>query len=244
MVALEVILAALTFIALIFITAPYGRHHKPGRWGPVIPARLGWILMESPAVVVFAAIFAMGDHSAGLAPLVLLCMWQWHYIHRTFIFPFRMRSEGKTMPVLVAALAVCFNVLNAYVNARWISHFGVYQSDWLYDPRFILGALVFFVGFGVNVHADNVLFNLRAPGETGYKIPRGGVYRWVTAPNYLGEVLEWCGWALASWSLGGLAFAIYTAANLVPRALSHHRWYRETFEDYPAQRRAIFPFVL
>jgi hypothetical protein len=24
----------------------------------------------------------------------------------------------------------------------------------------------------------------------------------------------------------------------------HHRWYRETFKDYPAKRRALIPFLL
>lgn len=37
---------------------------------------------------------------------------------------------------------------------------------------------------------------------------------------------------------------VWTAVNLVPRALAHHRWYREHFEDYPRQRKALIPFVL
>ena len=38
-------------------------------------------------------------------------------------------------------------------------------------------------------------------------------------------------------------FVFFTAANLVPRAVSHHRWYQEKFDDYPA-RKAVIPFVL
>lgn len=94
-------------------------------------------------------------------------------------------------------------------------------------------------GFALNLHSDNTLLKLRKPGETGYSIPQGGGFRYVSCPNYLGEVMEWAGWALATWSLAGLAFFVFTAANLVPRALSHHRWYRERFEDYPPGRRAI-----
>ena len=66
----------------------------------------------------------------------------------------------------------------------------------------------------------------------------------LTPPNYFGEIIEWAGFALATWSLPGLAFAIYTAANVGPRALSHHRWYREKFGDYPPKRKALIPFVL
>ena len=45
-------------------------------------------------------------------------------------------------------------------------------------------------------------------------------------------------------ALPSLAFALFTAANLVPRALAHRRWYAEKFEDFPRGRRAIFPWVL
>jgi hypothetical protein len=44
--------------------------------------------------------------------------------------------------------------------------------------------------------------------------------------------------------LPGLVFALWTAANLVPRALKHHTWYRKTFAEYPRVRKAIIPFVL
>ncbi|HEX6242129.1 MAG TPA: 3-oxo-5-alpha-steroid 4-dehydrogenase, partial [Polyangiales bacterium] len=95
-----------------------------------------------------------------------------------------------------------------------------------------------------NRQSDRILLGLRAPGETGYKIPRGGLYSFISCPNYFGELVEWCGWALLTWSLPGLFFALFTAANLVPRALAHHRDYRRRFPDYPSERRAVLPFVL
>jgi len=141
-------------------------------------------------------------------------------------------------------MAIAFNTLNAYVNARWVSELGSYPLGWLRDPRFIVGAICFVTGFAINQHADAVLMKLRKPGESGYKIPHGGLYRFITCPNYFGEMLEWTGFAIASWSLPGLAFALYTAANLAPRAISHHKWYREKFADYPAERKALIPFVV
>ena len=240
---LEIGLAAITFAALLVINAPYGRHVRRG-WGPEIPSRLGWIVMEFPAVGVFLWFYAQGDHRWDMAPLALVSLWQVHYIHRTFIFPFRLKIGGKTMPVAIAAMAVVFNVLNAYVNATWLSHFADYAVDWLWDPRFLLGAGIFALGFWINVTSDQILINLRKPGETGYKIPKGGLFRVVSCPNYLGEIVEWVGFAIATWSLPGLAFALYTAANVGPRALANHRWYRERFENYPAERKALIPFLL
>jgi len=234
--------AVVTFAALMFIPAPYGRQERAG-WGPTVPNRVGWILMECPAVLAFVFFYMQGSHRFELIPLLLLGMWQLHYVHRTFIFPFRLRTTGKRMPLLIALLALVFNTLNAWVNAVWIAELGSYGISWLSDPRFILGVVIFMVGWMINIHSDTVLIHLRKPGETGYKLPKGGLYRWVTSPNYLGELLEWTGWAIAAWSTAGFAFAIYTAANLVPRAIQNHAWYLERFDDYPPERKKLIPFL-
>ena len=235
-------LAAVTLVAVKVISAPYGRHARGG-FGPTVPNRVGWVLMESPAVFAFGTFFALGSRRGELIPLMFLAFWMLHYVPRTFVFPFRIRTAGKRMPLLVALSGFGFNLFNAWLNARWISELGRYPDVWLSDPRFLIGAALFAGGWVVNQHADHVLIHLRAPGETGYRIPRGGLYRFVTCPNYLGELVTWCGWALMTWSLPGLAFAVYGAANLGPRAGDHHRWYRETFLDYPPERRALIPFV-
>jgi protein-S-isoprenylcysteine O-methyltransferase Ste14 len=100
---------------------------------------------------------------------------------------------------------------------------------------------VFIAGFAICRQADAVLRRLRQPGQSGYQIPYGGLFRWVSAPNYLGEIVEWGGWALATWSIPGLAFFLWVLANLVPRARANHRWYHRHFPDYPQERRALLP---
>lgn len=242
-VGTEFVLAALTFATLLVVRAPYGRHVRPG-WGPTMPARLGWVIMEFPAVALFAAIYFSGAHRFDAVPLVLLSLWQLHYVNRTFVFPLRMRGTNRRMPVLIAVLAIGFNTLNAFVNAEWIGHLGSYPVAWLTDPRFLVGGTLFLLGWFGNLRADATLRRLRAPGQSDYVIPQGGLFRWVSAPNYLCEIVEWFGWAIATWSWAGLAFAIYTTANLLPRALSHHAWYRERFADYPEDRKALIPLVL
>jgi len=242
LVLLEIALAVPTLLSLLFIPAPYGRHQRKG-WGPTLPARVGWIVMESPAVWFFAWIYFLGPNALRPVPLVLLALWQLHYLYRAFLFPFLIRSHGRRMPLLVAAMAFLFNLLNNWVNARWISAFGDYPADWLSSTPFLVGCALFLGGFTLHVTSDRALRNLRAPGEAGYRIPRGGAFDLVTAPNYLGEMIEWTGWAIAAWSPAGAAFALYTFANLAPRAVSHHRWYRARFPDYPAHRKAIIPYL-
>jgi protein-S-isoprenylcysteine O-methyltransferase Ste14 len=242
LVALEFAIAVPTFLGLRFITAPYGRYRRAG-WGPTVPARVGWAVMESPAALLFVGVYLGGAHRAAPVPLALLGLWEVHYLHRAYLYPLWIRPAAR-MPVSLMALAVCFNVLNAWINARWISALGNYPVRWFADPRFLLGLVLFVGGLWLNVSSDRTLRRLRPPGETGYRIPRGGAFEWVSCPNYLGEILEWTGWAIGTWSLPGLGFAVYTAANLAPRALTHHRWYQSEFPDYPPRRRALIPHLL
>jgi len=232
------------FITLFFISAPYGRHIRHG-WGPHLPNWAGWFLMESVSAIVMLVMFLIGAAPKTLTTIIFLLMWEAHYIHRSYIYPFMLRDGKKKMPITVVILAVVFNLGNGYLNGRYIFHFakGRYTVGWLFDPRFISGAVLFAAGFAINRWADNSLRELRKPGETGYKIPYGGLYKYISCPNYFGEILEWFGWAIATWSLSGLTFAIWTLANLAPRAWSHHKWYHEHFSDYPLNRKALIPWV-
>jgi protein-S-isoprenylcysteine O-methyltransferase Ste14 len=234
------VVAVATFVALFFVVAPYGRHRRSG-WGPTVGNRLGWIIMEAPAVLVFTVFFALSERT-GLTLLILSMMWGAHYIHRAFIYPLELRGRNERMPLVVVTMALAFNLVNAGINGYYLFFLsGGYPSRWLLDARFVTGAALFILGFVINRQADLTLLKLRAPGHSGYKIPYGGLYRWVSCPNYLGEIVEWVGWALATWSLPGLAFAVWTMANLAPRARTHHIWYHERFPDYPSERRALLP---
>ncbi len=236
-------LAGLVFVILRFKTAPYGRHARRG-WGPTLPERPGWVLMEAVSPIAMAVLFILGDRHTSIPALVFLGMWEVHYIHRAIIYPLRMKPSRKRIPVVIVLFGVLFNLGNSYLNGRYLFTLEPPRdTEWLLDPRFLAGFALFVAGLVINLQSDTILLNLRKPGETGYKIPRGGLYRWVSSPNYLGEILEWCGWALATWTLAGLSFAVWTAANLAPRARAHHRWYRETFPDYPRERRALVPYL-
>lgn len=236
--------AALTALVLLKIDAPYGRHKREG-WGPKIPTRLGWIVMEAPASLLFFWFFFQGPNSGSAVALILLFMWQLHYVHRSFIYPFQIKVKpGSQEPLLVILMGSTYCGINGYLNGAFVSTYGTHlTNEWLQDPRFILGVILFVAGYYINKKSDAMLRALRA-SSTDYQIPRGFLFNRVSMPNYFGEVLTWCGFALACWSLAGLSFVLFTMANLVPRALTNHRWYREKFANYPADRKAIFPWVL
>jgi 3-oxo-5-alpha-steroid 4-dehydrogenase 1 len=235
--------AAIAFPVLFLITVPYGGRHTSERWGPSIPAPLAWFLMEIPAPACLLIAYTQGRHAGEPVSLLLIAAFLAHYVHRAILYPLRIRGTGKRTPVLSATIAGSVNVVNGTINGLAVSHATSYGTEWLMDPRFLVGVLAFGVGSAINLQSDAILRRLRAPGEHGYKIPFGGAYRWVSSPNYLGEIIQWAGWALATWSAGGLAFLLLTIANLGPRALSHQRWYHETFSDYPPERKALIPYL-
>jgi 3-oxo-5-alpha-steroid 4-dehydrogenase 1 len=245
-------LAAVVLLSSLFITAPYGRYARP-RWaGPDLPSWLGWMLMELPQPAGLLICFALGERHRQPVALVLLGLWCFHYTYRTFIYPFLPRAS--TMSLSVVSMGFALNVCFSYLNGRWLFHFGPQLGlSWLLDPRFLIGVLLFVGGFALHSSSDAILRRLRAPGEKsgegrrgapkGYKIPRGGGYALVSCPNYLGELLQWSGWTLCTWSLAGLCILAVSAANLVPRARLNHRWYREHLPGYPAERRALIPYL-
>ncbi|CAN1134995.1 Steroid 5-alpha-reductase DET2 [Linum perenne] len=240
-----------TYISLQFLSAPYGKHSRPG-WGPTIPAPVAWFLMESPSVWFPIALFPFGRNSSNPKALILMSPFFVHYFHRTCIYPLRLylqsspAAAGKPgFPVSMAVLAFGFNLLNSYLQARWVSHYKVdYEADGLlFWAKFGLGLAVFVWGMRINVWADRVLLGLKKQGG-GYKVPRGGWFELVSCPNYFGEILEWVGWTVMTWSWVGLGFLLYTCANLVPRARANHKWYLEKFgKDYPKSRKAVFPYL-
>ncbi len=237
--------AVILFPILLKITAPYGRHSKKN-WGVMIDNRLGWILMEIPSLIIFVLLVLLGPKHPSTVVWILFGLWTIHYFNRSVIFPLRTRTTGKKMPLIIMFSAIFFNLINASINGYWFGFLvPAYPENWLTDPRFILGGIIFIAGFMINQAADKKLIGLRKGGKTGYFIPRGGLFNYISCPNFFGEILEWSGFALMAWNLPALSFAVWTAANLIPRALDHHKWYKSYFkEEYPKNRKAVIPYIV
>jgi hypothetical protein len=175
----------------------------------MISNRLGWIIMEGWAPVIFLIASLWQFHYNRYA-VIFSCLYLFHYIYRSFIYPFRIKTAGKQMPVMIMFSAMCFNSINAGINGFYLNHFGSYPGNYFAHWNFIAGIVLFFGGLFINVHSDNILIGLRASGETGYKIPDGFLYRYVSCPNLFGEMIEWFGFALLCWNLAALSFFIWT----------------------------------
>lgn len=239
-------LAPVVFIALQFVTAGYGVMYTK-KWGPVVGNRLGWVLMEAPVFAAMVLLWVLSPRASMTAPAVMASLFLFHYFQRSFIFPFMIKGKGK-MPLAVIAMGIFFNLINAYLIGGWLFYMSpadMYPVSWLWHPEFVVGTLIFFAGMAINLHSDHIIRHLRRPGDTGHYIPRGGMFRYVTSANYLGEFVEWCGFAILTWSWAGAVFALWTFANLAPRARSLHRRYLSEFGDQYASlhRKYILPFL-
>ncbi len=238
-----VFIAVCTFIYLFYESAPYGRHIKNG-WGIEIPARLGWIVMESPCVILMIAYALIVRDQLNIIHQIFLLLWLAHYVHRTFIYPFAVEMTNPKMPISIALSAFFFNIVNVSIQAFGIFYFTEYSSDWISSPIFISGLTLFLIGMFINMKSDYYIASMKKIKGPGYHIPDGFLYKYISAPNYFGEIIEWIGWAILTWSISGVVFLIWVIANLFPRAISHHRWYKDKFDNYPKNRKAIIPGII
>mmetsp|Transcript_43623 Transcript_43623/g.120707 ORF Transcript_43623/g.120707 Transcript_43623/m.120707 type:complete len:280 (+) Transcript_43623:55-894(+) len=244
-------LAALALFA--GVEAPYGRYNTVEdnkHWALKlvsvggVNAKLAFALQECPTLVAAAVWWFRGNPEckASAGNLLVFSCFVCHYVNRTIIYPLRMRGS-KPIPFPIMVLAGVFCGLNGYVQCCSVLRLLVVEVA---SPSTMIGITLWAAGLYVNTDADKILRNLRKPGEKGYKIPRGGMFDYVSGANFFGEILEWIGYAIAmGGALPGVMFATCTACNVAPRALSHHKWYLEKFKDeYPKERRALIPFVL
>ncbi|WP_303330252.1 3-oxo-5-alpha-steroid 4-dehydrogenase, partial [uncultured Alistipes sp.] len=174
------LLAVGVFVALHFLEAGYGYLFNP-RYGPPVPNKIGWMLMESPVFILMCVLWALSDRTWESGPLALFLLFQAHYFQRSFIFPLLMRGHSK-MPLGIVLMGMAFNTLNALMQGGWIFYVSPagYYADWFAKPYIWTGGALFIAGMAVNLHSDRIIRRLRRPGDTRHYIPRGGMFRYVS----------------------------------------------------------------
>jgi len=245
----EIIMAVIglaCFIALYFIPAGYGKTIG-AQWGFSFNNKAAWVLMEIPALIVMLLLLFSLNYEYRPVRMVLAAFYILHYTQRTLIFPFLLRGKSK-MPLVIVLMGMVFNTVNALLIGLQLFYFSAsedYSPAWLSDPRFIIGALVFFCGMTINIRSDSYIRSLRKAGDSKHYYPCKGMYRFVTSANYFGELLEWAGFALLTWSFAGLLFVFWTACNLVPRSDTIYKKYAQDFPEAFARYKPkrIIPFI-
>ncbi|KAM9364045.1 3-oxo-5-alpha-steroid 4-dehydrogenase 2b [Pholidichthys leucotaenia] len=218
----------------------YGRHRRLA-YTMTIPAKVAWFLQEMPSLMIPLFLIFSSHKSSTVGKYLLLGTFCLHYFQRTFVYS--LLTRGKPFPLGVMVGAGFFCSVNGFLQGHYLLHCGQYDNKWLTGYHLKTGLLLFYIGMAINIHNDYILRNLRKPNEADYKIPRGGLFEYVSGANYLGEIVEWFGYALATWSFPALSFALFSLCFIGPRACYHHRFYQEKFNDYPKFRKALIPFI-
>ncbi len=198
--------------------------------------------MELPALLICPIYYILHNTNLYTINTIFISLWILHYFNRTIIYPLRIKTKGKRMPLIIAASALIFNIINGLINGYYLSNTNYLEINYYI---LLLGLIIFFTGLIININSDNKLIGLRLKiEENKYVIPNGGLFNYISCPNFFGELIEWLGFAIITLNLGSLSFFIWTFINLVPRAISHHKWYKDNFKDYPKNRKAIIPKLL
>ena len=291
-IAITVIPLSMLFFS--HVPTPYGRFYKEDIWGPTLDEKHAWAIMEATGLVMFLVFYYLyGCNRTSKVPLLFLGLWSFHYINRAIIYPYAiMKQKHKKFPLILVILGFFYLSMFSYLNSKNVSCNPKYTDDWYKSPTFIIGVIIFFIGFIINVWSDikirllkknldikkdenkkeiideeienmeNKESNFYQEGEFNfskmfdsdiyfsdicrkqYYLPEGGLYDLVSSPNYLGEIIEWSGWAIATWSLPGLLFALGAVGCIGVRSIHTHKWYKDCFKDYPKDRKALIPFIL
>ncbi|XP_026165658.1 3-oxo-5-alpha-steroid 4-dehydrogenase 2b [Mastacembelus armatus] len=221
--------------------ASYGRHMRFSPTVRTVPAKVAWFLQEMPAFLIPLLLLLISGKPFSMGTYLLLGTFCIHYFQRIFVFS--LLTRGRPFPLHVMLAAGLFCCVNAFLHGHYLLHCAHFDDEWSADYRFKTGLLLFYVGMAINIHSDYILRNLRKPGEIIYKIPTGGLFEYVSGANYLGEIVEWCGYAMATWSFPAMSLAVFSLCFIGPRAYYHHRFYQEKFKEYPKSRKALIPFI-
>lgn len=213
---------------------------------------------------------------------ILAAFYLVHYANRALISP--LRSPGRSKAHVIVTLAgIVFNTVNGSLLGTYVSSatcaaytFNASTGTSTHGMRMLVGIALYAAGLLGNIYHDEILYDLRrdamknkaeaeargdekANSKPHYGIPYGGLYRFISYPNYFCEWAEWIGYALigapipALWTHGLKAFTsaappwLFVSAEffvMAPRAYRGHVWYHQKFPDtYPKERRAAIPFV-
>ncbi|TSK18056.1 3-oxo-5-alpha-steroid 4-dehydrogenase 2 [Bagarius yarrelli] len=204
----------LYFVRQLKSHTEYGRYTQTDAPRMMVPAKAAWFLQELPSFLVPVFLLLTTDTSHGLGRSIHLWTFCLHYFHRTFIYS--PLTKGRPCPLFVMVSAAVFCSLNGFLQGHYMLHCAHYHDTWHTDVRFIMGERI---------------------------RTYGGMFRWVSGANFFGEILEWCGYTVATWSLPSFAFAFFTVCSIGPRAYHHHKFYLEKFDNYPKSRKAVIPFL-
>lgn len=155
-------------------------------------------------------------------------------------------SKKDNFSLITALSGWLVTVLHGYFTAKW---FGKHSTSlkakgygYLKSPRFLIGVMIYYIGFFGILQQDAILRALREkPNAKRYEIPHGGLWDYSTSAQYLCELTAFFGfWVLSDFGPNGAFIFFISLFNLVPRASSNYAWYANHFgEEFTQLNRSV-----
>lgn len=175
-----------------------------------------------------------------------LIAWSIHYLKRELETLFVHRFSHATMPYT----NLFKNCAYYWGFAAWVAFF---VNHPLYTPPeedlFYTGMCLFYLMEMGNLSSHITLRSLRPRGTRVRRIPHGGLFEFVTCPNYTYEIMSWVGFNLMTKTVAGMLFMAAGAFQMLIWAQNKHRNYKKEFDGkdgkalYPKTRKILIPFI-
>jgi very-long-chain enoyl-CoA reductase len=220
-----------------------------------LKSRLGMVILYSPGLAAslyyLATVPRVGGNGRELATASLLAL---HYGKRVleclFLHKYSGSMDGDFL-IPVSTFYALTAVLYAHQQKTVESYQGAH-SQLLYR----MGVALALFGQMGNFYHHYLLTKLRdkdscaedTPSQSpsrraAYKIPSGGLFRFVTMPHYFFEIIAWFGLACVTQHFNAFLAVLDMISYLGGRSVANTRWYKSKFENYPSDRKHLVPFI-
>lgn len=110
----------------------------------------------------------------------------------------------------------------------------------------VLLVLVFLWAWYQQLVAHKTFAALKIASPTKHSVPYGGMFQLVSCPHYTMEIVMY---GVIMLLLGlqhhtAVLVCVWVTINQLIAGTMSHQWYRNTFRDYPEERKAIIPYIL
>jgi very-long-chain enoyl-CoA reductase len=216
------------------------------------PGRPHDVFSYSGALLIFVAVILIrSELTHRYCDWLSLCsvaslLWCCHFSRRIIECLWVHRYAGRRVPIGDAigeyAYYWGFGVWNAFALTS--------MANRALDRVGIVGVALFVTGELGNNWAHRKLRALRQPGTNERGIPRGGLFNWVSCANYTYELLLWTGFCVLCRTVASAVYLVGIVGILGSWARKRHLRYHQFFDGkenrqlYPAQRRALIPFIM
>ena len=214
------------------------------------PSRVAMMVIYAPPFITSVAFLALGLSGADAigpmavpAPSLAALFSAVHFGKRCLEVMYLHKYSGCTdrgTPTFISVYYTLLTLLTMYSAGR------MDKDDNITIMTF--GAVLFAVGIAGNFYHHYLLAKLRTGTDkitesNKYVSPRGGLFSYVATPHYLFELIGWLGIAIVANHLNSYLVFAGMCSYLAGRSVAQNEFNREKFDDWPAERKNLIPFV-